>query len=53
MDDYVQQSALLINTFGLETDIYNQLVTFNSTFLVSTFLRCLSNRWWDVLIIGA
>ncbi|KAL6722102.1 hypothetical protein ACLMJK_001208 [Lecanora helva] len=32
LDDYVRQSALLINTFGLKSAIYNQLLTFNTTF---------------------
>ena len=36
MDDLVERSSLLINTFGLETAIYDQLLTFNSTFLVNT-----------------
>ena len=34
VDDLVEQSPLLINTFGLGTPIYNQLLTLNSTFFV-------------------
>lgn len=41
MDDLVERSALLVNTFGLETSIHSQLLTFNTTFLVGIpFLLC-------------